>query len=181
MDYFLTSPRIGFRRWAADDLDLALGLWGDKAVTQFIDARGELSLQQVAQRLHDEIALQEDSGIQYWPIFLRLTGEHLGCCGLRPYDPAKGVLELGFHLRRAYWGQGYASEAARAAMEYAFCTLGAKVLFAGHNPLNKVSRTLLNKLGFTYTHDEYYQPTGCNHPSYLLTAEEFQCINTSIG
>ena len=58
-------------------------------------------------------------------------------------------------------------------MGYAFNTLGVKGLFAGHNPANEASRRLLEKLGFRYTHDEYYPPTGLNHPSYRLTAEEF--------
>ena len=58
-------------------------------------------------------------------------------------------------------------------MGYAFNTLGVKGLFAGHNPGNAASRRVLEKLGFRYTHDEYYPPTGLNHPSYLLTSEEF--------
>ncbi len=55
---------------------------------------------------------------------------------------------------------------------YAFGTLGASALFAGHNPANEASRRLLIKLGFPYTHDEFYAPTGMDHPSYLLTAED---------
>jgi RimJ/RimL family protein N-acetyltransferase len=58
-------------------------------------------------------------------------------------------------------------------MEYAFRALGVKALFAGHNPGNTASRRVLEKLGFRYTHDAYYPPTGLNHPSYLLTPEEF--------
>jgi RimJ/RimL family protein N-acetyltransferase len=58
-------------------------------------------------------------------------------------------------------------------IEYAFNILGVKALFAGHSPANEASRRLLEKLGFRYTHDEYYPPTGLNHPSYLLASEEF--------
>jgi [ribosomal protein S5]-alanine N-acetyltransferase len=58
-------------------------------------------------------------------------------------------------------------------MRYAFHPLGVKALFAGHNPGNAASRRVLEKLGFRYTHDEYYPPTGLDHPSYLLTSEEF--------
>ncbi len=39
-EYFLRSKRLGFRRWIEDDLDLALGLWGDPTVTRLIDRRG---------------------------------------------------------------------------------------------------------------------------------------------
>jgi len=58
-------------------------------------------------------------------------------------------------------------------IKYAFNTLEANALFAGHNPKNEVSRHLLELLGFRYTHDEYYPPTGLNHPSYLLKANEY--------
>src|SRR5262245_42339410 len=110
--YFLTSERIGFRTWAVEDLPLAMGLWGDPEVTKLIDARGQLSEDQVRERLSREIATQASHGIQYWPAFLLGTGEHLGCGGLRPYRPDEGVYELGSHLRPRYWGQGYATEVA---------------------------------------------------------------------
>ena len=170
--YFLITTRLGFRRWRDDDLPIALGLWGDYEVTKLIDARGQLTTKQVQERLIKEVAAAKEYGVQYWPIFLHETDEHIGCCGLRPYDLAKGIYEIGFHIRSAHWRRGYAAEAARAVIAYAFDKLKAKALFAGHNPKNEVSRLLMEKLGFHYTHDEYYPPTGLKHPSYLLKAEE---------
>jgi RimJ/RimL family protein N-acetyltransferase len=100
------------------------------------------------------------------------SDEHIGCCGLRPYDLSQKIYEIGFHIRSKQWGLGYASEAARGVIEFAFEDLDVKALFAGHNPQNTTSRNLLEKLGFRYTHDEYYEPTGLNHPSYLFTKED---------
>lgn len=165
-DYFLHSERLGFRHWSADDLDLALALWGDAAVTRLIG--GPFDRAAVQARLEAEIAMQKVHGIQYWPFFLRASGVHAGCCGLRPYEPDSTVYEIGFHLRPSCWGQGYASEAARAVIAYAFDIRGAAALFAGHHPANEASRHLLLKLGFVYTHDELYAPTGLDHPSYWL-------------
>ena len=172
-DYFLTSKRLGFRTWSKDDLDLAVGLWGDFKVTKFFDGRGPLSREQVAYRLQQEIVTQSEHGVQYWPIFLLESGEHIGCAGLRPYDASGNILEIGFHIRSQHWRKGYASEAARAVMDYAFLSLKVTGLFAGHNPKNLGSRNLLIKLGFTYTHDEFYAPTGLEHPSYLLKADDY--------
>jgi RimJ/RimL family protein N-acetyltransferase len=172
-DYFLRTARIGFRLWQEEDLNLAVGLWGDFEVTRFFDSRGKLSQAQVNDRLLKEISSQKSHGIQYWPIFLLEGGRHLGCCGLRPYDESKNVLEIGFHIRYSHWGQGYAFEAARAVIQYAFDTIKVSGLFAGHNPQNERSRYLLTKLGFRYTHDEFYIPTGLNHFSYLMTADDY--------
>ena len=172
--YFLQTARLAFRVWTQSDLELALGLWGDPRVTRYFDAREKLSPQEVQDRLTREICAQIDNGVQYWPVFLRSSHEHIGCCGLRPYRPEDKIYELGFHIRARHWGNGYATEAARGVMAYAFLELGIRGLFAGHNPENTASRYLLQKLGFRYTHDEYYEPTGLQHPSYILTADEYQ-------
>lgn len=165
--YFLQTERLGFRLWSPSDFDLAMGLWGDPEVTRLFG--GPFPPEQVQERLSFEIANWQSSGVQYWPIFLLDSGEHVGCCGLRPYRPEERIFMIGYHLRRAHWGFGYATEAARAARDFAFDTLGARGLFAGHHPENQASGRVLEKLGFRYTHDEYFAPTGLNHRSYLLT------------
>ena len=172
--YFLFSPRLGFRNWTREDLDLAVELWGDPRVTLLIDARGALTRDQVRARLEREIKTRAGSGVQYWPVFSLENEGFVGCCGLRPYDPEKNIYEIGFHIKADLWRRGLAREAALAVMEYAFGEIGASALFAGHNPANDSSRQLLEKLGFSYTHKEFYPPTGLEHPSYLLTAEDFR-------
>ncbi len=169
--YFLHTRRLGFRTWTDADLDLAIGLWGDTEVTKLIG--GPFSIEQIRDRLAREISNMQAYRVQYWPMFLPATDVHVGCCGLRPYQLDQKIYEIGFHLRRAYWGQGLAVEAARAVIAYAFEQLQASALFAGHHPANTSSRRVMSKLGFRYTHDEFYPPTGLNHPSYLLRADEF--------
>lgn len=169
--YFLTTTRLGFRIWRAEDVELAVELWGDAAVARYLHADGPLPREAVADRLAWEIATQEERGFQYWPIFRLDDGTHVGCCGLRSYRPDEGVLEFGVHLRPAFWGLGLAHEAGVAARDHAFSKLGARALFAGHHPENAASGVMLRRLGFRYTHDEFYAPTGLHHPSYLLTRE----------
>jgi [ribosomal protein S5]-alanine N-acetyltransferase len=166
VDYFLTSARLGFRCWTDDDLPLAMELWSDPDVTALIG--GPFTPEMVRARLAKEITQMQQYGVQYWPVFLLKNNQHIGCAGLRPYRVEERVYELGFHLRRAFGGQGLAAEAARAVIDYAFGTLGVKALFAGHHPANEASQRLLLKLGFVRTHDELYPPTGLMHPSYLL-------------
>lgn len=171
-EYFLKTQRIGFSHWEQADLPLARALWGDPAVTRYIAASGSLPEEAVAARLQSEISNQIEAGMQYWPLFLLEDEAFVGCCGLRLYEAENGLLELGFHLRPAYWGKGLAREAASAAIGYAFGVLGAKGLFAGHHPDNAASRALLEKLGFRFVRDEYYPPTGLQHPSYLYTPKQ---------
>jgi len=164
--YFLKSARLGFRCWKAEDLPLARELWGDIEVTRYFG--GPFDEEEIRKRLEREISRMNDHQFQYWPIHLLSDDDPVGCCGLRPYKLEDGVPELGFHLRPKYWGQGLAAEAARAAIGLAFEKLGAKGLSAGHHPENVNSKKVLERLGFRYSHDEFFSALGMNIPYYLL-------------
>jgi RimJ/RimL family protein N-acetyltransferase len=164
--YFLKTARLGFSRWSSNDLPLAVALWGDVEVTRFIG--GPFSQEQIKERLDRHIAFMAAYKVQYWPLFLLTSGDLVGCGGLRPYRLDDGIYEMGVHLRPAYWGQGLAVDAGRAIISFTFETIGARALFAGHHPANAASRRVLEKLGFRFTHEEFYPPTGLQHPSYLL-------------
>ena len=170
-EYFLTTGRLGFAHWSASDLALAQGLWGNAEVTSLIG--GPFTVEQVEQRLNAEIACTDAYNVQYWPIFVLEDGAHAGCAGLRPYRIDQRIYELGFHLRPEYWGRGFAQEAGRAVIAYAFEQADASALFAGHHPANSASRRVLSKLGFQFTHEEFYAPTGLQHPSYQLTRSDY--------
>lgn len=164
----LETDRLFFSNWTEKDKDLAEKLWGDEKVTHFIAKDGQLSKRQVLQRLALEIESQKDFGFQYWPLFLKETEEFVGCCGLHAYDLENRIAELGFHLVPSAWGKGFAEEAARGVINYAATQTDLTALFAGHHPENQASEKLLKKLGFQFQSKNYYEPTGLEHPSYLL-------------
>lgn len=163
--YFLTTDRLAFGRWGPADFDLANAIWGDPDVVKLNG--GPFTKAQVEARLAAEIANQEAHGFQYWPVFRRDTDENIGCCGLRPRCAEDGVFELGYQFRPSAWGKGYASEAGRAVIAWAAGN-AVTALFAGHHPDNHASKRVLMRLGFTYTHDEFYAPTGLMEPCYIL-------------
>ena len=165
-EHFLKTDRLGFGCWSSEDLPLARGLWGDPEVARFLG--GPFTEEQIRQRLERHMALLRDYNVQYWPIFLLETGDHVGCGGLQPYRMDEGIYELGFHLHRAYWGRGMAEEAARAVIRFAFESLELKTLFAGHHPENAASRRVLEKLGFQYAGEDVYPPSGVMEPTYFL-------------
>lgn len=157
------TARLRFAEWSPDDFDLAWSLYGDVEVTRLFG--GPFSREQVQARLEREIGNLAARGIQYWPMFLIENGDFVGACGLRPHGE---IFAFGFHLRPAHWGRGYATEAARAVIDYAFNALGQTTLFAGHHPQNERSKRALVALGFEYWQHSLYEPTGLQHPGYLL-------------
>lgn len=159
------TARLEFGRWSAGDLDLAASIWCDPLVMRFLG--GPYSAEELAARIEREIANEVELGIQYWPLFHRDSRELAGCCGLKP-GPDADSLEIGFQLRPSFWGAGYASEAARAVIAFAFGRPGITALFAGHHPENVSSGALLTKVGFTCIGTHYFARTGLDHPWYQL-------------
>ena len=168
--YFLKTERLGFRWWTAEDLPLAQELWGDLEVTKFFG--GPFSEEEIRRRFKRERARRMVHGFQYWVIELLESGEFVGVCGLRPYRPAEEIVELGFHLRPKFWGRGLATEAARAAIAYAFATYAPKKLAAGHHPENANSKKVMEKLGFQYSHEENFPELQMQIPYYMLDSEK---------
>lgn len=72
------------------------------------------------------------------------------------------------HFLPEFWHRGLAYEASAAMLNYAFKTLKISSVIAGHNPHNSASQNLLYKLGFKFIKNEYYEPTGLEHPTYML-------------
>jgi RimJ/RimL family protein N-acetyltransferase len=73
----------------------------------------------------------------------------LGACGVGSRDGEQP--EIGYWLGVAFWGHGYATEAARALIDHAFADLGYDVLLAGARVSNPASRRVLQKCGFQWT------------------------------
>jgi [ribosomal protein S5]-alanine N-acetyltransferase len=164
-DWLMETERLRFGIWRDDDTPLAQAIWGDAEVTELTG--GPFTAEAIAERLAAEIANWHLHGIQYWPVFLLDSITLAGCCGLRPRNMEARVAELGFQLCSESWGQGYASEASLAVIEWARARDFA-TLIAGHHPSNQASKRALVRLGFSYTHDELYPPTGLMEPCYAL-------------
>ena len=163
----LSTGRLFLRTWEENDFKLARRLWGDADVMSFLG--GPLSDENILKKMRAEIACQEKHGVQYWPIFEKDTDDFVGCCGLRPwvYTPPEGH-ELGFHLVKAKWGQGYAFEVAQGVVKHGFEKLQFPVLRAGHHPEHLNSKKILLKLRFQFVDEVFYKPTGLMHPTYVL-------------
>ena len=86
-----------------------------------------------------------------WAVVDKSTGHVIGSIGLHK-DGSRRVencRDLGYVLGEKYWGQGFATEACRAVLQYAFEELGCPVVSVGHFPFNQKSRRVIKKLGFT--------------------------------
>jgi [ribosomal protein S5]-alanine N-acetyltransferase len=175
----LPSARLTFRSWAAEDSDLAEALWCDPEVTFYFG--GAMTRQQAQERLRLECEGGDSRGIQYWPIFLRDTGEFAGCAGLRPWSMDPSVLEAGVNLMRSAWGLRLGEEALLAVLAYGFGTLRAPKIVAGHGIEHKNSQKLLERVGFEYTHNIAWGPAKIDVCMWAITAEVFHRRDAVLG
>jgi ribosomal-protein-alanine N-acetyltransferase len=93
----------------------------------------------------DGVAAARASGLGLWTVRRRGAEEIVGFCGLMPN--AAGEVELLYGLAPACWGQGLATEAARAVLRHAFDDLGLRRVVAATDPPNRASIRVLERLG----------------------------------
>jgi len=97
-----------------------------------------------------------DRGYGPWGIFR--DGRHIGHAGLN-FVPEFGETEVLWTLRPDAWGKGYATEAARAALDFGFGTIGLELIFAITKPDNRASQAVMKRLGLIYRRDVVYRDT----------------------
>ena len=163
------TARLTFRIWTDQDAALAEALWRDPEVTHYFG--GALTREQARGRLCAECEHESRFGIQYWPIFLRETGEFAGCAGLRPWSMDPNVIEVGVNLMRSVWGLRLGEDALRSVLAFGFNTLELPMIVAGHGKGHDNSQKLLERMRFQYTHDTLWGPKAIEVRMYAITAE----------
>src|SRR4051812_15978508 len=109
-------------------------------------ATGPMADLEVTQRLlEDYTAHQQRHGYSFWAVIERSSGRLIGDSGL--YCTPAGEVELGYTLGAAWWGRGYATEAAGRWLSAAFRDLGIAEVVALAEPANVASVHVLRKLG----------------------------------
>lgn len=145
------TARLVLRPWRDDDLPAFRALNADTRVMEFMprcltadesDAHAAAIRQKTAEH-----------GIGFWAIEVPGVAPFIGFTGLTiPSFSAHFTpcVEIGWRLAAAYWGQGYATEAARAALDFGFSTLGAAQIVALTATGNLRSRRVMERLHMSY-------------------------------
>ena len=109
-------------------------------------------------------------GYGVWAVTDKIAGQFIGHCGLN-FVPEAGEVEVLYALRKDRWGQGIATEAARASVHFGFETANLARLIALAVPENIASRRVMEHLGFAYEKDAHY--FGLDLVYYVLPREQF--------
>ena len=146
----LRTARLQMRELAPRDAPFILGLLNEPSFIQNIGDRGVRTLEDAhAYLVNGPIASYTRHGFGLYLVELAGTERPIGICGILQREALPDP-DLGFAFLPAYWGQGFAFEAAAEVRRYARTELGVGRLLAITNPQNDPSIRLLEKLGFRF-------------------------------
>jgi len=146
----LVTPRLLMRPFVESDLDDLSALFADPAVMQFIGPPDMLTPSKAADRLHEMIVDLEANGYGMLAVIERREKRFIGRCGLMKLDGSNEI-ELDFILSKDAWGKGFATEAAKEVLRYAFNVLKLPRIVGITHPRNLASQRVLEKLGMKHT------------------------------
>jgi RimJ/RimL family protein N-acetyltransferase len=142
----LTTTRLILRGFSEADIDPMQRIMAGKNVLRYFPRCDPPDGERVAKMIARIIRHWEEHGYGLWAVQSRASGELMGRCGLQ-LIPETGEVEIDFLLGRPFWGQGFASEAGRASLNYGFEELALDQIVGIVHPENIASQRVLEKLG----------------------------------
>ena len=148
MDIFLTTPRLTLREYAEDDFAGVHAYAQDPETVRFM-TWGPNTPQQTRDFIREAIAQQQvEPRVNYHLVAaLRESGQIIGGCGIHIRQPEHRGAEIGYCFNRAFWGQGYATEAMAELLRFGFEDLQMHRIYARCDPLNLGSERVMQKNG----------------------------------
>lgn len=144
----LETERLQLRHFAPGDIAALEAVLGDPIAMQWYPA--PFDHDGVTAWIERNINRYQCEGHGLWAMVLKSSGELIGDCGCVMQEVEdRQELEIGYHVRRDQWGNGYAPEAARACMFYAFDRVGVERVVSMIRPENRNSIRVAEKNGMT--------------------------------
>ena len=142
----IRTERLLLRRWRDADREPFAAMNADPAVVEHL--QGPMS-REGSDDFIDRIEQHWDEhGWGLWAVEVPEVAPFIGYVGLWPADYVEpGMVEVGWRLAREHWGHGYATEAARAALEYGFTHVGLAEIVSFTVPQNERSWRVMERIG----------------------------------
>lgn len=166
----LSTPRLILRAFGEQDFEAYANMCSDPEVMRYIGNGKSLSREESWRNMAMIVGHWQLRGYGMWAVEEKSNGEMIGRIGYWQPDGWPG-LEIGWSLRRQFWGFGYATEGAKAAMAYGFENLGMSRLISLIRPENLASRRVAEKLGEKL--EDAIALLGAEALLYSITKEDF--------
>ncbi len=162
----IDTSRLTLREWKTTDLSVFAQMNADPDVMKFYpDTLSASASNAMAKRL---IQLMENRGWGFWAVEEKQNQQFIGFTGLHvpDYDlPVSPCTEIGWRLAKTHWGQGYATEAAKAALSFAFTSLELPTIYSFTSTSNLKSRAVMERIGMLDSQQNFEHPIIPEHHS----------------
>jgi RimJ/RimL family protein N-acetyltransferase len=163
----IETERLILRTWQEEDIEAYYQINQDPKVIEFL--AGSMTREQVSDFIAKTNKDQQKHRYCFWALELKDAHELIGFVGLRyinfnlPFTPA---VEIGWRLGSKYWGKGYASEGAKASLDFGFNKIGLEEIISFTATINKCSMAVMERIGMKRdTNGDFAHPKlAANHP-----------------
>ena len=148
MSAIIKTFRLQLREFNSSDAKDLYELNADPEVLKYT---GDAPFPDIASAVHFIESYDQYARYGYgrWGMIEQESGDFIGWCGLK-YHEELGYTDLGYRIKRPYWGKGYATEAAQACMKMAFEEYGLEMIVGRTAKENEGSVRVLEKLGMKF-------------------------------
>ncbi len=156
--YRLETQRLLLREWRGEDYAQFARMNADPEVMRYFPCTLTRKESDALTKKFDDLIAEKGWG--FWVAERRTDGAFLGLIGLNDVDdlPIGNALEVGWRLAKAYWGEGYATEAAAASLHFAFAQLKRERVAAFTATQNSPSRKVMARLGMRDRGENFLHP-----------------------
>ncbi len=166
MNKIIETPRLYLREFTIDDAQSLIDLNNNPNVIRYTGDGPVKDLEEAKRILTDIIFPQYKNKLGRWAVHLKSNNEFIGWCGLK-FIEENNEIDLGYRFFESHWGKGYASESAKATLDYGVNILKLKNIIARAAKDNVASINVLKKLGMIYLKDDM-----CAHdPAAVYTTD----------
>ncbi|BBA95511.1 putative acetyltransferase [Actinacidiphila reveromycinica] len=172
----LTTSRLVLRRWREEDVAPMAAVHADPEVMRWIRDGGVRDERQTRDGIRAWESEWESRGFGLFAVEIRATGELAGFTGLSVPSFLPEVMpavEVGWRLGRSHWGQGLATEAARAAVRFGFEERGLRRIVSITQVGNVASERVIVKLGMLPVRETVAPAGGRRVRVYALTSDRY--------
>jgi RimJ/RimL family protein N-acetyltransferase len=177
----METDRFRLRLLEAGDEKLLLDLDSDPAVMKWINGGVPSTHPEVLAAVGRVLGVVHLSHgtLGVWQAFDKVSNDYVGWVLFRPdkKDPTNvKTIEVGYRLKRGWWGRGVATELARRMLRYGFEELGVEEVFAVAMKGNLASQNVMKKLGMEFVHnyqEEQFPLENRDAVRYRMTAEAY--------
>jgi len=172
----IETERLIIRELIPEDAEGMFEMDSDPEVHRYLGNEPVHELQQIKDVIQMIRRQYIENGIGRWAMLDKQSGEFIGWTGLKlikePTNSHVEYYDLGYRMKRKFWGMGYATESAKASVRYCFEHHLAESLYAMSDVENSASRHVLEKCGLRYV--ETFDLDGTPHVWMQLSRVDWE-------